>query len=151
MNEQTPMTDEQLIGLAQTGDETAYKHIRERYVPLVAGYFAGKAEQSVIEDLVQDVFMSAFQNIDTLRSSGKLGPWLLGIARNKLNDFYRSRRRQRVLGEALNMEMGSDLQHGQVIADSTPSPAERAQANQIEALAMKSLGELKSTYRAFCI
>ena len=91
--------------------------------------------------------MSAFQNIDTLRSSGKLGPWLLGIARNKLNDFYRSRRRQRVLGEALNMEMGSDLQHGQVIADSTPSPAERAQANQIEALAMKSLGELKSTYR----
>lgn len=141
------MTDEQLIELAQAGDESAYQNILERYTPLLAGYFAGKTDRSATEDLVQEVFMSAFRNIRTLRSSSKLGPWLLGIARNKLKDFYRSRVRDRELGEALHMEMGPDDRHGQDVADSTPNPAERAQTNELEALAMKSLGELKDMYR----
>lgn len=141
------MTDEQLMGLAKAGDETAYKHILERYVPPVAGYFAGKADRSATEDLVQEVFMSAFQNIHTLRSSGKLGPWLLGIARNKLNDFYRSRGRDRALEDALNRGTGPSGRRGLEIADSSPNPSERAQANQLETFTMKSLGELKDAYR----
>ncbi|HIE83083.1 MAG TPA: RNA polymerase sigma factor, partial [Dehalococcoidia bacterium] len=141
------MTDGQLIRLARENDESAYRHILERYVPLVTGYFAGKTDRSATEDLVQEVFMRAFDNIHTISSSGKLGPWLLGIARNRLKDYYQSRKRSRVVEQAFHRERGTIGRQIQDIADSTSNPAERAHGSQLEEMVILSLGELKVAYR----
>lgn len=57
----------------------------ERYV-----YFR-ISEKADAEDILQEVYMTAFQKFDTLTSPARFKPWLIGIAKNKCNDFYRSK------------------------------------------------------------
>ncbi len=46
------------------------------------------------EDVLQEIYLTAFQKIDTLRAEEAFKAWLLRIAANKCGDFYRSRARQ---------------------------------------------------------
>lgn len=43
----------------------------------------------VADDLVQDVFLAAWENLGAYRGSSSLLSWLMGIARNKVRDYYR--------------------------------------------------------------
>jgi len=45
------------------------------------------------EDVVQDVFLAACENLGAYRGSSSLESWLMGIARNKVRDYYRARLR----------------------------------------------------------
>jgi len=42
------------------------------------------------DDLVQDVFLAAWENLPAYRGSSSLQSWLIGIARNKVKDYYRA-------------------------------------------------------------
>lgn len=44
------------------------------------------------EDILQETYLLAFQKFNTLRDHAQFKAWVLAIARNKCNDFYRSRR-----------------------------------------------------------
>ncbi len=44
------------------------------------------------EDITQDVFLQAYQRIDTLRSPERFRGWLFRIAINRTRDFYRKKR-----------------------------------------------------------
>lgn len=44
-----------------------------------------------VDDLVQDTFVSAWENLSHFRGSGPLRAWLLAIARHKVEDYYRAR------------------------------------------------------------
>ena len=46
-------------------------------------------EVSLADDLTQDVFLSAWQNIGGYQGRSSLRGWLLGIARHKVDDYYR--------------------------------------------------------------
>ena len=137
------MIDQNAFVLAQKGDEQAFKEILEYYTPMVAGYFTGKAPQSNIEDLAQEVFLSAFQNIRALRSYENLGPWLLGIARHKLHDFYQRDERDRKIKNNLNAGAANDPRpaHARLAAQ------QKIQAHQINDALRQALGELKEKYR----
>lgn len=41
------------------------------------------------EDIVQEVFIKAFQSIDTLKETQKFQSWLYAIASNTINDYFR--------------------------------------------------------------
>lgn len=41
------------------------------------------------EDIVQEVFIKAFQSINTLKETQKFQSWLYAIASNTINDYYR--------------------------------------------------------------
>lgn len=41
------------------------------------------------EDIVQDVFIKAFQSINTLKETQKFQSWLYAIASNTINDYFR--------------------------------------------------------------
>ena len=43
------------------------------------------------DDVLQEVYLTAFQKRETLRDEAAFKAWVLKIARNKCNDFYRSR------------------------------------------------------------
>ena len=43
------------------------------------------------EDLLQEVLAAAYRNRDTVSSEASFKPWILGIARNKCNDYFRAR------------------------------------------------------------
>lgn len=43
------------------------------------------------EDILQAVYLAAFSKFDTLRNKDKFKTWIIAIARNKINDFYREK------------------------------------------------------------
>jgi len=50
----------------------------------------------LVEDLVQEVFLAAWENLPKFQGTSSLRSWLLGIARHKVEDYYRLRLREAV-------------------------------------------------------
>jgi RNA polymerase sigma-70 factor (ECF subfamily) len=57
-----------------------YRYVRSRLSP----------RGDLVEDVVQDVFLAAWQHLAGYRGDSSLQSWLLGIARHKVEDHYRS-------------------------------------------------------------
>ena len=57
-----------------------YLYIRSRLIPRL----------DLVDDLVQEVFLAAWENLATYRGESPLGWWLQGIARHKVKNFYRA-------------------------------------------------------------
>ena len=54
---------------------------------------------SDVEDLLQEILIKAYKNLDSLSDSDKVKPWLFRIASNTVIDFYR---RRKAVHEPLN-------------------------------------------------
>jgi len=63
--------------------DCVYAYVRRRLIPRV----------ELVDDLVQEIFLSAWENLDKFRGESPLRNWLLGIARHKVEDHYRQRLR----------------------------------------------------------
>jgi RNA polymerase sigma-70 factor (ECF subfamily) len=61
-----------------------YAYVRHRLAP--------RAE--LVDDVVQDVFLAALGGLSTFRGTSPLRSWLLGIARHKVESFYRQQLRE---------------------------------------------------------
>jgi RNA polymerase sigma-70 factor (ECF subfamily) len=57
-----------------------YLYVRSRLIPRV----------DLVDDLVQEVFLAAWESLPTYRSQSPLGSWLHGIARHKVENWYRA-------------------------------------------------------------
>jgi RNA polymerase sigma-70 factor (ECF subfamily) len=64
--------------------DAIYAYVRHRLAP--------RLER--VDDLVQDVFVAALASLGRFRSAAPLRSWLLGIARHKVEDFYRQKLRE---------------------------------------------------------
>lgn len=60
--------------------------------------FARVRDVQTAEDLVQETLLSAIRSIDSFQHQSKHSTWLIGILRNKLVDYYRSKCRDKTLG-----------------------------------------------------
>jgi len=61
-----------------------YSYVRRRLIP----------HTEFADDLVQEVFLAAWENLEKFRGESSLRTWLLGIARHKVEDHYRKRLRE---------------------------------------------------------
>ena len=48
-------------------------------------------DQSVADDIIQDTFIKMRMNIEKLEDSSKINSWIYQIARNNINDHFRSK------------------------------------------------------------
>jgi RNA polymerase sigma-70 factor (ECF subfamily) len=91
----TPPTDEEIAVRIQGGDHESIGFLIERYEKKLLRYghkFLSARED--IEDIVQDVFVSAYQNIQSFDPSQTFSPWIYRIAHNALvNALRKSTRR----------------------------------------------------------
>ena len=78
-----------LVLAAQGGDREAFGRLYQRFGPMVHGVLLTRVPFGEVDDLVQDVFLSAFQRLTTLRAPGAFGAWLAAIARHRAADFHR--------------------------------------------------------------
>ena len=60
-----------------------YAYVRSRLLP----------RHDLVDDLVQEVFLAAWENLQQYRGTSPLRAWLMGIARHKVEDHYRARLR----------------------------------------------------------
>jgi RNA polymerase sigma-70 factor, ECF subfamily len=67
----------------------------DTHIPAVAAYVRHKLAPytDATNDIVQDVFLAAWQNRGVYRAESPLRSWLLGIAKHKVQDHFRRSRR----------------------------------------------------------
>jgi RNA polymerase sigma-70 factor (ECF subfamily) len=81
--------DARLVRAARKGDQGAFERLYERYARVVHGLLLARAPRADVDDLVQDVFLAAWNRLDALRDPAAFGGWLSMIARNRATDFHR--------------------------------------------------------------
>src|SRR5438132_2999794 len=81
--------DAMWVSAARDGDRAAFGRLYDRYARMVHGVLLTRVPIGEVDDLVQDVFMTALRRISTLRENGSFGGWLAAIARNLANDYHR--------------------------------------------------------------
>ena len=85
--------DAQLVSRAAQGDEVAFSGLYQRYSRMVHGLLLARVGPVEADDLVQDVFLTAWRRLEDLRDPGAFGGWLAAIARNRATDHLRRRPR----------------------------------------------------------
>ena len=81
--------DGNLARAAQKGDQSAFGELYERYARVIHGLLLARVPRMDVEDLVQDVFLTAWNRLAGLREPAAFGGWIAMIARNRAVDFHR--------------------------------------------------------------
>src|SRR5689334_17924151 len=81
------------------GDRDAYRTIVKEYGSVVRACLAGHLSSvDIVEDLAQETFIAAYEHLGEFDLEQDFGPWIKGIARNKMLMHLR---RTYIHGEAL--------------------------------------------------
>jgi len=89
----TPQTlEDGLIRAAAQGDRAAFGELYSRYARMVHGILLARVPPGDAEDLVQDVFLSAMNQLGMLRTAAAFPGWLATIARHRAMDHHRRAR-----------------------------------------------------------
>jgi RNA polymerase sigma-70 factor (ECF subfamily) len=81
-----------LVRSARGGDRAAFGVLYEKYSNLVHGILLAHVEYRDAEDLMQDTFVKALQQLPGLREPAAFGGWLAAIARHIAVDHHRRRK-----------------------------------------------------------
>jgi RNA polymerase sigma-70 factor (ECF subfamily) len=81
-----------LVKRACAGDSGAFDEIYRKFAPMVHGIVLSRVPYDEVKDIVQDVFLTAYKNLHSLRNADAFGSWLARIARNHAIEYYRSSR-----------------------------------------------------------
>jgi len=83
------------------GDGQAFARVYESYSRMVHAILLGRVPRRDVDDLVQDVFLTAYTRIRELREPKAFGGWIATIARNRATDYLRQTREQVELPDEL--------------------------------------------------
>src|SRR5438270_13289859 len=81
-----------LVRGAQNGDRAAFAELYRRFTRMVHGIVLARASRrgnNEVDDLVQDVFLTALERVMDLREPAAFGGWLAAIARHRATDHSR--------------------------------------------------------------
>ena len=84
--------DTAVVDAARGGDRQAFADLYRKYVRMVHGVLLVRVPRADVDDLVQDVFLSAMDRLPALREAAAFPGWLASIARNRAVDFLRRKR-----------------------------------------------------------
>lgn len=112
-------SDEELVARALADDAWACEALYRRHVHRVTGVVAKLLRHGAdIEDVVQDTFVAAFEELADLREPERVGRWIVGIGVHKAHRRFRRRKLARALGldrsiddERLVAQLASDAAH----------------------------------------
>jgi RNA polymerase sigma-70 factor, ECF subfamily len=83
----------ELLQLARAGDEAAFTEIYDLFFEKIYRFiFFRVGHKEVAEDLAEDVFIKVFRNLSTQTKENSFESWLYQIARNRIIDYYRSKK-----------------------------------------------------------
>src|SRR6266850_248485 len=103
--------DDATIRAVAAGDQDAFARLYAGYVRMVHAIVLGRVPRRDVDDLVQDVFISAYTRIGELRDAAAFGGWIATIARNRATDYLRQSHEQ--------VELPDELPGGDPIAAET--------------------------------
>jgi len=105
-----------LVERVCAGDEEAFNEIYKIFAPLVHGIVLARVPRDEAADIVQEVFLSAYKNLHTLRDKNAVGAWLAMIARNRATEFYRQSKPTEELSEEMRGKDNQQTEASEIMA-----------------------------------
>lgn len=138
-----PEKDQILIQRTLSGERNAFGDLVERYSALVRGLLLEATRQpDVVEDLLQEVFCKAYENLTHLRQPARFAAWLARMAVNQAQDWRRNQwRRHRKEGADPVLEL----------VDRTRSPEEILEAKELSGTLWEALDHLEPDHRRIVV
>lgn len=134
--------DQELVALAQEGNQSAFEHLFERYNNQICLYMVRMVgNDSIGCDLTQETFLKAWEALPGLRDRSRFASWLYRIATNIAHDYQRRTHATRWLPWEKYRE--------QEAIDTSPASME-TQVEETELLTI-ALAHVSLTYRACLI
>jgi len=143
-----PVSDESvLVNAARNGDVGAFEQLVRRYdrnVFRIAQHITQNQEDA--EDVVQDAFLKAFQNLGQFQGKSKFYTWLVRIAVNEALMRLRRRRPERMvsLDEEVRTEEDSTPRE---VADWSPNPEQLYSQAELKDILSKTIQGLPPGFR----
>ncbi len=149
--ESNELSDEQLVRRAQAGELDAFEALTNRYEERVYSLaFRILRHDQDAEDVTQQTFLSALENLGGFRGDARFSTWLLRIATHAALKVIRKRKGLDVLSleEATEPDPNDGhLPHPEYIADWRQSPEQLVHRNEIRGLLDEALGQLDEKHR----
>ncbi len=143
-----PASDElRLVNAAREGDVGAFEELVRRYdrnVFRIAQHITQNREDA--EDVVQDAFLKAFQNLKQFQGQSKFYTWLVRIAVNEALMRLRRRRPERMVSLDEDVKTEEDSMPREV-ADWSPNPEQQYNQAELKEILTKTIQGLPPSFR----
>jgi RNA polymerase sigma factor (sigma-70 family) len=135
------LNDAELVAESLEGNRDAFRLIVERYQTLISSLaYCATGNVSRSEDLAQETFVSAWQQLAELREPAKLRPWLCSIARFLISKEFRRQGRE-------PDHAAESLEAVDEWASPEPLPPDQVISDEEKAILWRSLERLPEIYR----
>src|SRR5579862_5831647 len=143
-----PVSDElALVQAAKGGDVQAFEQLVQRYdrnVFRIAQHITHNREDA--EDVVQDAFLKAYQNLHQFQGQSKFYTWLVRIAVNEALMKLRRRRPERMVSLDEDVKTEEDSLPREV-ADWAPNPEQLYSQGELKEILGKTVQGLPPSFR----
>lgn len=140
-------SDNALVIRAREGDYEAFEQLFERHRQLVYRFaYQMVPRRDDAEDIVQEAFVRAYQNLHRYRDEAKFTTWLLRIVTNLCTDQARMSHRRQALEQ---QEAGEGLVW--MTVGSTDDPVQNLEASRRVAALRKALNALPPHHRTVIV
>jgi RNA polymerase sigma-70 factor (ECF subfamily) len=143
-----PVSEElMLVNAARGGDVGAFEQLVKKYdrnVFRIANHITQNREDA--EDVVQDAFLKAFQNLGQFQGQSKFYTWLVRIAVNEALMRLRRRRPERIVSLDEDINTGEDTIPREV-ADWSPNPEQLYNQSELREILQKTIQGLPPSFR----
>ncbi len=151
--ELAPRTDQEIVALARSGEQVAYRELVRRYErPLFSLLYRMVRDRELAEDLAQETFVKALNAIESYRPEYKFSSWIFKIANNAAIDHLRRREL-----DTLSLEGSPHAETPEAIeatalqiGDRQESPLDEVQARELGGEIEAAIAKLRPEYRS-CI
>jgi RNA polymerase sigma-70 factor (ECF subfamily) len=132
-----------LVLRCQTGDETAFAELVERYGPRLRYFVRKMLGETDAEDILQDVWLDVYRGIARLADAAALPAWLYRIARDRAYRLLRKRRPGQVsLDAAEGVGDAAEVRFSAEDAARIHAALQRLEAEHREVLMLRFLEEM---------
>jgi RNA polymerase sigma-70 factor (ECF subfamily) len=105
-----------LVERISAGDEDAFGELYRMFAPMAHGIILSRVPRNEVDDLVQDVFISAYKNLSSLRDKDAVGAWLAMIARNRAAEYFRRAKPMDEIPDEIGQNDSRQAEAGEILA-----------------------------------
>ncbi|MCT1525229.1 RNA polymerase sigma factor [Sphingobacterium hotanense] len=131
--------DEQLLWEAfKQGDRHAFESIYHEYVHRLYVEVSKRiSDQQVVEDLLQEMFLTLWERRTIYQPKGDIYPYLFGMAINRVLNYYRTNKRKPMM-----LQLWENMPEDLIGLDELSSAFKQAHTLELELLLDKAIADL---------
>jgi RNA polymerase sigma-70 factor (ECF subfamily) len=137
------MQENQIVKLAQQGDQEAFSMLVRAYQNKVFGLAVNSVHnRETADDLAQEIFLKAYLSLPRFRFESEFGTWLYQIAINHIRDYLRKHKK-----EERDLRLEDIPEPGLPEEEVSLRMAEKQEEKRQKALLKQKLEEMPEKYR----